>query len=479
MSDTEEREQEEPLAVDAEDGGADELTDDELGALDLPAADPVPLDVRNVAIADIAELDNIRPAYHGIQGLADTMHLEGQLQPIVVRPASDSADHGRPFELLFGHRRKRAAELLGWDMIRAEVRDANNETLIAQMIVENYQRENLSSVAEANAMHALKYSVDPPMTNAAIARTLGCDPSHVSHRLKMIEKLALPPEEEDDPELEIVETVDATTASEAVGAADEQAGPTDDGSDEDSDNLPTPIATEPAPAERPRPRRLDILALVDQGVIDGSTAEVIASLDTREDQEKLARLCVRNEWGVKKAAAWARAAKRHELDEGDDDVMGAPVEMLHMEDVTDLQRLNVRADLTDEDYARVTLYALLRNGMDAEMLDYLAEQMGYPYENIWDYVASLDSSQVDELTRRMAVRYISAAHRFFDLEPTLKDQLGLPEEASDNDLALAQQAMQASLPGAGQADPWAVPALPEAASSELEQDLMADEVPDA
>ena len=176
----------------------DEQAEELVGALELPGAAAVPLDVRDIDLEEIAELDNIRPGHHDIPHLAETMHLEGQLQPCRVRPAPAGATHGKPYELIFGFRRKRAAEYLasqgieGWETLRCEVVEVPDDEKIAQMVVENFQREDMSPIAEARAMYALKHSTDPELANGEIARQLGCDPSHVSHRLTLL-KLGLPP----------------------------------------------------------------------------------------------------------------------------------------------------------------------------------------------------------------------------------------------------------------------------------------------
>lgn len=451
----------------------DEEHDDEeeVSIFDLPGAERPPLDVREIPLDDIAERSNIRPAYHGIESLAETMHARGQLQPCVVRPAPADAEHGKPFELIFGYRRKRAAELLrerdieGWETLRCEVREASSDEQISDMIVENFQREQLSPVAEARAMFELKHTSDPPMSNAEVARRLGCDPSHVSHRLSMYEKLAPPKLQR---QLQAQKALGP--AAKVAGAIELTTGAGDDGETAEDEQVevvanPEADAAEAAGvaesldsgADSPEEEdgvKVDILEMVDKGEISASTAEVIASLDKREDQEKLAQLVKRHDWGVKKAAKWAREVQEHKLDEGSE-AMG-PIEMLEMEDVTELPKLRLRDDITDAEVARIALYALLRNGMDQEMLDYLDEKMGYPYESLWSYVRELTDEQVAELTKRLALRYVTAAHRWFDLDPELKDDLSAPEDA-DAELAEALTDLALALPGASEME-----ALPEA-----------------
>lgn len=377
-------------------------------------ADPVPLDVRDIPLDQIGETENTRPVYSGIEGLAETMHLQGQLQPCVVRPSPEGAAHGKPFELVFGFRRRRAAEFLReqglqrWDSLRCEVRDIPDEKRLRQTIVENYQRENLMPGAEARAMLQLKQSSDPPLSNAEIARELGCDPSHVSHRLSLLK-------------LEMPKKVEVLPVDEADAESDENGG-------SDEEKKPAPKAKKP----------VDIIEMIDKGEISASTAEVIASLPDRKQQEKLAVLTKRGGWSTKKAAKWAREVKENKADEGGPEL--GPVEMVQIEDVVSLPSLRPREDLSAAEIDQIVLYILLRNGMDREMLDYLDEEHGVPYESLWDYVAALGEADVTELTGRLARRYIASAHRWFSLESSLKEALGQPEdETSIEEIEAAEE----------------------------------------
>lgn len=406
-------------------------------ALDLPGAGPVPLDVRDIPLDEIAELENIRPTYHGIEGLAETMHLEGQLQPCLVRPAPEDATHGKPYELIFGYRRKRAAEYLrergieGWETLRCEVREVEGQGQLAKTIVENFQREELSPVAEARAMLALKHSQDPPLSNAEVARQLGCDPSHVSHRISMLIGLALPEQRAKALPEAMLEHERKERKAES-GSVEERAEEAKVSHELDLDAEPQPSG-ELEKAEEQKPR-VDILEMVDRGEISASAAEVIASLDDREQQEKLAVLTKRHGWSVKKVASWAADVKEHKLDEGLDADLG-PVEMVQIEDAVEMPRLVPRSNLSEGELERLNVYILLRNGMDREVLDYLEEEKGYPYERLWDYVRALDPDEVAELKRRLIYRYIGAAHRFHSWEASLREDV---ESTDPDELEAAQ-----------------------------------------
>lgn len=400
---------------------------EDLSTFDLDPAVPVPLDVRDIPLEDIAELPNIRPSYRDIEELAKTIYVEGQLQPCLVRPTPNGASHDKPFELIYGYRRKRAIEYLrdkqkleDIQTLRCEVREVTNREDLSKMIVENMQREQLSPVAEAQAMLVLKNSVQPPLSNAEVARRLGCDPSQVSHRIKMVTKLAIPP----------------APAEEALPVSQDEETEAEDGAETSEESTFT-IADLPAPggsmekvkedepeeeAKKPEKKSVDILELVDSGKISASGAEVIASLEDRDDQEKLAQLMVRNDWGVKKASKWVQQVKTHTLDEGSEEM--GPVEQVEPLDVTELPFLYLREDISDDDFAKANLYILLRNGMDQELLFYLEEKMQVDYRSLWDYVDGLSVADVKKLTRLYIQRYLMASHRFHSLEATLQERLG-------------------------------------------------------
>lgn len=76
----------------------------------------------------------------------------GVLVPIIVRPKEDGT-----FEIIAGHRRKRACELLGIPTIPTIVRDLDDEESTIVMVDSNIQRENLLFSEKA---YAYKMKVD-------------------------------------------------------------------------------------------------------------------------------------------------------------------------------------------------------------------------------------------------------------------------------------------------------------------------------
>jgi len=72
-----------------------------------------------------------------LQELADSMREQGLIQPIIVRP------HNGGYQLIAGERRFRAAKILGWKDIRAEVQEMDDFEAEEKSIVENVHRGDL------------------------------------------------------------------------------------------------------------------------------------------------------------------------------------------------------------------------------------------------------------------------------------------------------------------------------------------------
>ena len=85
----------------------------------------------------------------------ESIKTYGVLQPAIVRPSEDGN-----YEILSGHRRKRASELAGRKTIPAIVRELDDDAAIIFMVDSNLQRENILPSERAAAykmkMEALK-----------------------------------------------------------------------------------------------------------------------------------------------------------------------------------------------------------------------------------------------------------------------------------------------------------------------------------
>ena len=114
-----------------------------------------------------------------LEELAESIRQQGVMQPIVVRPVSESH-----FEIIAGERRWRASQLAGLDRVPAIVRDVPDEAAIAMALIENIQRENLNAMEEAIALQRLQDEFE--LTQAQVAEAIGKSRSTVTNLLRLM-----------------------------------------------------------------------------------------------------------------------------------------------------------------------------------------------------------------------------------------------------------------------------------------------------
>lgn len=79
-----------------------------------------------------------------LEELAESIRLQGLIQPITVRRMSEDS-----YQLISGERRLRASKLAGLIEIPAYVRSANDQQMLEMALIENIQRENLNAIEVA------------------------------------------------------------------------------------------------------------------------------------------------------------------------------------------------------------------------------------------------------------------------------------------------------------------------------------------
>jgi ParB family chromosome partitioning protein len=115
-----------------------------------------------------------------LEDLADSIRVQGVVQPIVVRPID-----GSRYEIIAGERRWRAAQLAELQEVPVVVREMDDRTAIAVALIENIQRENLNPLEEA---HALQRLIDEfGMTHQQAAEAVGRSRAAVSNLLRLLE----------------------------------------------------------------------------------------------------------------------------------------------------------------------------------------------------------------------------------------------------------------------------------------------------
>ena len=119
-----------------------------------------------------------------LEHLADSIRVQGVVQPIVVRPIAGKGSEQR-YEIVAGERRWRAAQLAGLQDIPAVVRDIPDESAIAMALIENIQREDLNPLEEARALDRLIREFG--LTHAEAAEAVGRSRASVSNLLRLQE----------------------------------------------------------------------------------------------------------------------------------------------------------------------------------------------------------------------------------------------------------------------------------------------------
>jgi ParB family chromosome partitioning protein len=113
-------------------------------------------------------------------GLADSVRVQGVIQPVVVRPRLAGG-----FELIAGERRWRASREAGLPTVPAIVRDADDRDSLLLALVENVARENLSPVEEARACALL---IDEfGLSLGDVSERVGRSKPSVSNRMRLLD----------------------------------------------------------------------------------------------------------------------------------------------------------------------------------------------------------------------------------------------------------------------------------------------------
>jgi ParB family chromosome partitioning protein len=115
-----------------------------------------------------------------LQELADSIRIQGVVQPIVVRSTVENR-----YELIAGERRWRAAQLAGLAEIPAMIREVSDQAALAIALIENIQREELNPLEEAQALKRLVDSFT--MTHQEVAEAIGRSRTAVTNLLRLLD----------------------------------------------------------------------------------------------------------------------------------------------------------------------------------------------------------------------------------------------------------------------------------------------------
>jgi ParB family transcriptional regulator, chromosome partitioning protein len=114
-----------------------------------------------------------------IEELASTIQTYGIIQPIVVR------ENNERFEIIAGERRWRAAKYAGMAAVPVVVKDFDDRKTASVALIENLQREGLTSIEEASAYERLLKLHE--LTQGGLAERLGKSQSTVANKLRLLQ----------------------------------------------------------------------------------------------------------------------------------------------------------------------------------------------------------------------------------------------------------------------------------------------------
>jgi ParB family transcriptional regulator, chromosome partitioning protein len=112
--------------------------------------------------------------------LADSIRMQGVIQPIVVRLLKKDQ-----YEIIAGERRWRASQIAGLKEVPVVLREVDDRAVIAMALIENIQREDLNPLEEAQALSRL---IDEfSLTHQQAAEAVGRSRAAVSNLLRLLE----------------------------------------------------------------------------------------------------------------------------------------------------------------------------------------------------------------------------------------------------------------------------------------------------
>ena len=143
--------------------------------------------INEVMVAHI-ETNPYQPRTHfdqtALEELAESIRVQGIIQPITVRKLADNQ-----YQLISGERRFQASKLAGLEKIPAYVRTANDQQMLEMALIENIQRENLNALEIALSYQRL--IADCNLKQEELGDRVGKKRATVNNYLRL---LRLPPD---------------------------------------------------------------------------------------------------------------------------------------------------------------------------------------------------------------------------------------------------------------------------------------------
>jgi ParB/RepB/Spo0J family partition protein len=135
---------------------------------------------RDLPLRLIDAVDNVREETDG--GLVESIRRHGVLQAITVRRV------GRRYRVVMGHRRVKAARIVGLTEIPAHIEDVEHDDQVLRQVAENVHRRAMNPIDVARALQAY-LDAHPGVTKAQLGARMGFHARYAS--VWVANKLAL------------------------------------------------------------------------------------------------------------------------------------------------------------------------------------------------------------------------------------------------------------------------------------------------
>ena len=155
----------------------------------MPKLEPAGV-TQKISLSQIIETGNVRKEYQDIEELAKSIKDSGLMQPIVVKRAGVTDSGIQQYELIAGHRRKKAFEYLcskgdDFNMIDAIIKTGDTLTL---QLIENIQRNDLTAAErEQGVAEMLATGISQQEISSKLAKTEQWVSKHLAaHRVRVL-----------------------------------------------------------------------------------------------------------------------------------------------------------------------------------------------------------------------------------------------------------------------------------------------------
>jgi ParB family chromosome partitioning protein len=116
-----------------------------------------------------------------LEGLAESIRVQGVLQPILVRSHPTASDR---YQIVAGERRFRAAMQVGLTEIPAILREMDDSDAAVVALVENLQRQDLNAIEEAEGYQRLL--ADFGLTHESLGYAVSKSRSHIGNTIRLL-----------------------------------------------------------------------------------------------------------------------------------------------------------------------------------------------------------------------------------------------------------------------------------------------------